>query len=346
MYIAYDEKNTNKKVFNNLRSFSLKNMDYKPSFLFRNGYINTVYPTYYRDVEGIEYKREKIITKDDDFLLLDWSFSKHKQHSSWLAIISHGLEGNSKRAYVKGMVRAFNSIGVDALAWNFRGCGGEINLKPEMYHSCKTDDLEDVLQYAINKGYKHIVLIGFSMGGNLSLYYAGVKKDSILPEIKGIIAFSVPVDLKDASETLAKHVNKIFMKRFLNMLEEKVKKKSVMFPDTVSYEGYDNIKNFKEFDDRYTAPLHGFKDANHYWKICSCAQYLEDIRITSLLVNAKDDPFLGKKCYPNNIKNQYLTVEFPKYGGHAGFVLNRKDGFYWSELRAIEFFKKDIIPKF
>lgn len=315
-------------------------MEYKPPFIFRSGYWNTIYPTIYRKVDGVNYKREKIDTPDGDFLIVDWSCPY--PDTKTLAIVSHGLEGNSERAYVKGMVKAFNSIGVNALGWNFRGCGGEINRKPEMYHSCKIEDLECVIKHAINKGYSSIVLIGFSMGGNLSLYYAGIKGKDIIPEIKGVIAFSVPVDIKDTSETLAKPKNKIFMKRFLRMLKEKIEAKKKIYPKLISSEGYEKIKNFKDFDDRYTAPLHGFKDAFHYWETCSCGQYLENIQVPSLLVNAKDDPFLGKNCYPENIKNPNLRVEFPKYGGHVGFVLKRKDGFYWSELRALEYFKENI----
>ncbi len=315
-------------------------MDYKPPFLFRSGYWNTIYPTYFRKVDGVTYRRERIETPDNDFLLLDWSVVNPE--SPYLVIVSHGLEGRSDRAYVMGMVKAFNSIGVNALAWNFRGCGGEANRKPEMYHSCKIEDLECVIRHAVTKGFQNIVLIGFSMGGNLSLYYAGKKGDKILKEIKGVIAFSVPLDIRDTSETLAKPVNKIFMKRFLKMLREKLEEKEKLFPEIISLKGYDSIKNFKDFDDRYTAPLHGFKDAYHYWETCSSKQYLEDIMVPALIVNAKDDPFLGKNCYPDNVKNPYLTLEYPRYGGHVGFVLKREDGFYWSELRALEFFKTEI----
>ncbi|BBB33606.1 conserved hypothetical protein [Thermotomaculum hydrothermale] len=315
-------------------------MEYKPSFLFRNGYISTIYPTYFRKVEGVNYRREKIDTFDDDFLLLDWS--EVSDNKDYLAIISHGLEGKSDRAYVRGMAKAFNSIGVNALAWNFRGCGGEPNKKPQMYHSCKIEDLECVIKHAIEKGYKNIVLVGFSMGGNLSLYYAGKMGDKILPQVKGVIAFSVPLDIRDVSETLAKPRNKIFMKRFLKMLREKIEVKSKMFPKIVSIEGYEKIKDFKDFDDRYTAPLHGFKNAYHYWETCSSKQYLENIKIPTLIVNAQNDPFLGDKCYPEEVKNKNITLLYPKYGGHVGFVLKRKDGLYWSELTAIDFFKEKI----
>ncbi len=317
-------------------------MEYKPPLVFRSGYWNTIYPTYFRRVEGVNYKRERIDTKDGDFLLLDWSLVN--PDTRWLVIVSHGLEGKSDRAYVKGMVKAFNNIGVNALAWNFRGCGGEINKKPQMYHSCKIDDLECVIEHAIKKGFEKIVLIGFSMGGNLSLFYAGKKGESILPEIKGVIAFSVPLDLKDSSETLTSPLNSIFMKRFLKMLKEKLEKKQKLYPEIISLEGYEKVKTFKDFDDRYTAPLHGFKDANHYWQTCSSGQYLENIRVPALLVNAKDDPFLGERCYPSNIKNSNLTIEYPRYGGHVGFVLKREDGLYWSDLRAIEFFKEKVLP--
>ncbi len=317
-------------------------MEYRPPFVFRSGYWNTIYPTYFREVEGIDYRREKIDTPDGDFLILDWSTVSS---SDWLVIVSHGLEGKTDRAYVKGMVKAFNLENINALAWNFRGCGGETNKKPQMYHSCKIEDLECVIKHAVKKGFSNIVLIGFSMGGNLSLYYAGKMGEKILPEVKGVIAFSVPLDIRDTSETLAKPVNKIFMKRFLKMLREKIEEKEKLFPDVVSLEGYEKIKNFKDFDDRYTAPLHGFRDAYHYWETCSSKQYLENIKVPTLIVNAKDDPFLGKNCYPEKVTNPNITLEYPKYGGHVGFVLKRDDGLYWSELRAVQFFKEKISLK-
>ena len=314
--------------------------DYKPRLLFRNGHIQSIFPSLFRKVSGVCYKRERIETPDDDFLDLDWSYAGGKI----LAVISHGLEGNSQRSYVKGMVKALNEANIDALAWNYRSCSGETNRQLRMYHNGSTDDLDFVIRHAIKKGYKNIVLIGFSMGGNLSLLYLGQQAEKHLTQLKGAVTFSVPLDLKDSSEQLSLGSNKIYMKRFLKMLHQKVKDKMELFPDKIDDIGYDQIKDFKDFDDRYTAPLHGFKNAEDYWSKCSSGSLLGRIKVPSLIVNAEDDPFLGELCYPyEQRKNPNVHLEIPKYGGHVGFMNQSISGKYWSESLSINFIQNLFI---
>ncbi len=136
--------------------------DYHPPLFLGNGHVQTIYPVLFRKVANVRYQRERITTPDDDFLDLDWS----RTHSNRLAIISHGLEGNSTRSYVKGMVRAVNEAGWDALAWNYRGCSGEPNTQLRSYHNGATDDLAAVIDHAASTGsYTEIALIGFSLRG-------------------------------------------------------------------------------------------------------------------------------------------------------------------------------------
>ena len=316
-----------------------KYYNYKPPLWHRNGHVQTVLPTLFRKVTGVHYQRERIETPDEDFLDLDWSCSNRKT----LAVISHGLEGDSQRAYVQGLARALNSTGIDCLAWNYRTCGGETNRQLRMYHNGATDDLDLVVRYAIAKGYTSIILVGFSMGGNLSLLYLGQQSGQVLPQLKGAVTFSVPVDLADSARQLSRWSNRIYMKRFLMMLHQKIKAKMVLFPDQIDDQGYDQIKDFKAFDDRYTAPMHGFKNAEDYWAKCSCGPLLARIRVPSLIVNAADDPFLAPSCYPDPQKfNPHVKVEIPKYGGHVGFMRRRINGEYWSETRTVAFIQGEI----
>ncbi len=192
------------------------NSNYKAPLFYRNRHVHTIIPTLLRKVEDVSYQRERIDTPDDDFLDLDWS----KVGSNSLAIISHGLEGHSDRAYVKGMVRAMNDEGIDALAWNYRGCGGESNRQLRLYHNGAIDDLHTVVNHAA-PAYQRIFLIGFSMGGNISLLYLGKREFSIPEPVKGCVTFSVPCDLTDASLALKRRENRIYMKRFLRLLREK-----------------------------------------------------------------------------------------------------------------------------
>lgn len=315
------------------------NSDYKPPLLYRNGHLHTILPTLFRKVDGVVYLRKRIVTPDDDFLDLDWS----KVGSRSLAIISHGLEGHTERAYVKGMVSTLNTAGIDALAWNFRGCSGEPNRRFRLYHNGATDDLATVIRYAAG-AYKQIFLVGFSMGGNLSLLYLGKQEFPIPDVIKGCVVFSVPCDLTDASVALARRGNSIYMKRFLKLLHEKVKMKQAQFPDRINDLNYDQLRTFKDFDDRYTAPLHGFDSAEDYWQKCSSAPWLENINMPTLIVSASDDPFLQGGCYPvEQCRNHpFLSLEVTRYGGHVGFIGKRRNGFYWSERRAVSFFSSII----
>jgi len=309
---------------------------YHPPLFFRNPHLQTLYPTLWRRVKGINYQRERIRTPDGDFLDLDWL----RQGRDKLVVISHGLEGDTQRAYVKGMARAARRRGYDVLAWNFRGCSGTPNLKPRFYHSGSDDDLEAVIDHVLEAyDYRAVMLVGFSMGGNVSLVYLGRRETDVDPRIKGCVVFSVPGDLADCSRALARPANRIYMKRFLKLLHAKVKATQARFPAMINDHDYHLINDFRAFDNRYTAPLHGFRDAEDYWQQCSSARFIPTIRVPTLLVSARDDPFLGPACYPfrQADANPFFTFETPLHGGHVGFISFNREKTYWSERRALDF---------
>jgi predicted alpha/beta-fold hydrolase len=312
---------------------------YNSPYYFFSGHLQTILPALFRKVGNIAYERERIITPDKDFLDLDWSGAG----SDKLAIISHGLEGDSQRPYVKGMVRTFNKKGWDVLAWNYRGCSGEANKICRSYHSGETNDLDYVIRYVLKKNkYPEIVLIGFSIGGNITLKYLGEQGENILPEIKASVCFSVPCHLESAAKHLSKLQNRIYLNRFLNSLRKKLNEKSKLIPGMPDLNGIDKIRDFFEFDERFTAPMNGFKSAHDYWEKSSSIFFIEKIRIPTLLVNAKNDPFLPPECFPVNEaeRNPFFFLEIPSSGGHCGFYERNEEGTYWSEKRAVEFVRK------
>ncbi|MBT3353701.1 MAG: alpha/beta fold hydrolase [Candidatus Scalindua sp.] len=312
--------------------------DYKAPLFLQNGHIQSIYPTLFRRFDTGFYERERIFTPDDDFLDIDWS----RTGSNKLAIISHGLEGNSHRNYVVGMVKMLNRNGWDALAWNYRSCSGEMNRRLRFYNSGTIDDLEVVIEHAAKiESYKEIVLIGFSMGGNLSLLYLGNKGSRIDSKIVRSVVFSVPCDLKASTRELAKFKNRIYMGRFLKTLHQKIRTKMKLMPGQINDDNYHLIKNFKDYDDRYTAPLHGFNNAEDYWSKCSSNRFIPEIKIPTLIVNARNDPFIADGCYPVNetSDSKCVYLETPRSGGHVGFMQFKRDKSYWSEERTIEFLK-------
>ena len=311
---------------------------YKAPLLCSNPHIQTIVPTLFRKVYGVTYQRERIETPDGDFLDLDWSRVGAKR----LAVVLHGLEGNSTRSYIMGMVKALNRSAWDALAVNFRGCGGEPNRKLRMYHSGETEDIQTVIRHVSElANYSELALVGFSLGGNVILKYLGEQRGKTHSMIKAVVTISVPCDLKASSVRISALMNRLYLKRFLGMLHEKMKAKALMAPEKIDLRGYDKIRTLKEFDDRYTAPLHGFKDAYDYYEKSSSRQFLNRISVPTLLINAADDPFLSASCYPveEAKANPNLFLEVPKHGGHVGFMASNNDGEYWSETRAVAFLK-------
>jgi predicted alpha/beta-fold hydrolase len=311
---------------------------YKAPALLFGSHLETIYPSLFRKVEGVIYERERITTPDHDFLDLDWL----RQGSKKLVIISHGLEGNSDRAYVRGMAKIFFNHGFDILAWNYRGCSGEMNRKIRFYHSGATDDLDFTIRHAASLGYDEINLVGFSLGGNLTLKYLGEKGDALNLIIKKAATFSVPLNLKTSCEKISAPSNWIYSQRFLKSLKKKVVDKSKLISE-INTEPLDRIKTLLEFDNIYTAPLHGFRNAVDYYEQCSAIRFLSNIKRPALVVNALNDPFLSPDCYPSEFATHpYLTFEYPDRGGHVGFSLFSKNGLYWSELRALHFIQSRL----
>ena len=285
-----------------------------PSLLF-NAHLETIYPALFRKVTAPDYTQERIVTSDNDFLDLDWL----KIDSSHLVIISHGLEGNTSRAYMRGMALACYKAGYDALTWNFRGCSEEMNRQLRFYHSGATDDLESVIRHALSKGnYQHISLVGFSLGGNLTLKYLGERGDSVHPSIKSAVTFSVPMNLHTGCLKISKRTNWLYSQRFLNSLKTKVKLKSEKMKG-LDISGIDKINSLLEFDNRYTAPIHGFRDALHYYEECSSVNFVQKIKIPTLIVNAKNDPFLSQECYPIDLLKDHpkVKLEIPESNSSA-----------------------------
>lgn len=312
---------------------------YHPPLFYGNGHLQTILPALLRRVDGVHYRRERIDTPDGDFLDLDWSQVGARR----LVVLSHGLEGSADRSYIRGMARALNDHGWDVLAWNYRGCSGEPNRTLRFYHSGATDDLDLVIQHLLARDqWDEIALIGFSLGGNLTLKYMGEYEGSLDRRITRAVAFSVPCDLRSSAFKLARPANALYMRRFIRTLTAKVREKMIRMPGELEDRGLATMRTFLEFDDRYTAPLHGFRDAEDYWARSSSRRYLDAIRRPTLLVNAANDPFLAPECFPlrEAERSRYLYLEIPGTGGHVGFP-PRTPGYYWMEERALRFLSDD-----
>ncbi len=306
-----------------------------------NPHVQTIFPALFRRIRRMRWKRERLGLPDGDFVDLDWM----SQASSRLMIISHGLEGSSRRAYVAGLARAAYRNDWDVLAWNFRGCSGEMNRLPRFYHSGASEDLAAVVQHAAGLGrFEQIVVAGFSLGGNLTLKFLGEESPASEHVSAGVV-ISVPCDLKAAAETMGAPSRSFYMRRFRNDILSKWERKRRRFPDRIPRPDRSKHRTFRVIDDIFTAPLHGFGTAEKYWASCSANAFLDRIRKPVLIVSAQDDPFLAPSCYPTEVasRSAHVHLEVPSRGGHVGFLDHlRSDDDLWSERRTITFLKEQL----
>lgn len=314
--------------------------DYRPPLPFCSGNLATLYPPLLRRAPACSPLPRRIETPDGDFLDMDMHPSRNGA-ARRLAIISHGLEGNSRKKYVLGMAAMATGLGLDAACWTQRGCGPEPNRLPRLYHSGETGDLHTVITHCLGTGgYDEVVLMGFSMGGNQILKYLGEAPDRVPPQVKGAAVFSVPCDLSSAERVISRAALGIYLEYFMRGLRAKVRAKAREFPAIYDASRLRGIDSLRAFDDRYTAPINGFADAEDYYARSSCARVLDGVGVPALLVNARNDPFLTSRCLPvaQARRNPCLLLEMPRFGGHVGFV-GQGDA-YWSETRAREFLVK------
>ncbi len=320
---------------------------YRPPLLLWNGHLQTIVPALWRTVPDVTYQRERLELADGDFLDLDW-YRPHAARPATVALISHGLEGDSDRPYVRGMARALAAAGADVLAWNYRSCGsGGPNRLLRAYHLADTADLHTVLTHALAAGpYRTAWLAGFSAGGNITLKYLGEDPARVPAAVIGAVAFSAPVELAASARHISRWQNRVYLRRFLASLRGKLALKARQHPGAVDLTGYEALGSFEAFDDRYTAPLHGFASAAAYYAHASSRQYLAGIRVPTLLMQAANDPFLPwPACYPvaEAEASAALYLEIPRAGGHCGFAetLPGRPGpeRYYSERRAVEFLR-------
>lgn len=307
---------------------------YRPPLALPGGHAQTVVPALFRTVEGVRYRRQRLDLPDGDFLDLDVLPASGARVRSRAVLIAHGLEGSSERAYVRGMAKAVAARGWDAVAWNHRGCSGEPNRLLRAYHSGATEDLAAVVDWALARGYTSLGLVGFSLGGNVTLKYVGDLGEALAPEIVGAVGISVPVDLAASGEVMEAWDRRLYMKRFVGSIARKAEEKATRYDDAPDPEPIPRMTTFTQIDDHVTAPLHGFDSAADYYARCSSLPVLGQVAVPTLLASARNDPFLAPSCFPEHIANPLFRLVAPEAGGHVGWPQRPLAGELWSETVA------------
>lgn len=318
----------------------LTDSTFRPHPLLANGHIQTIWPVLLPHGICIPWVKERLELDDGDFLDLSWLRYPPGHGSGRLVVLSHGLEGSADGLYIRTMTAALHKEGWDVLAWNFRGCSGEPNRLLRSYHSGESQDLRTLIE-GKSGDYDQVALVGFSLGGNITLKYLGEQPPH--PKVLAGAAISSPVDLAASARTLDQlWSNKLYLHRFLVSLISKIEEKHHRFPGKLDVRGLNRIRTFREFDDRYTAPLHGFADAADYWARCSSKPLLPRITVPTLIISARNDPFLPAECFPfaEAEANSLVELDVPASGGHVGFVESNSRTTSWLEGRVAGFLQR------
>lgn len=314
-----------------------------PPFWQPGGHLQTILPGLFRRVKGVEYLRERIETPDSDFLDLDWAHCA--EPSSRLVIITHGLEGDSRAQYCLGTAKLFTKNGWDALAWNCRSCSGEMNRAFRMYHHGDTADIGTVVSHVLATGcYDTLALVGYSMGGNITLKYVGTGGQNLPSQVRAAVAFSAPCDILAGADVLDRWDNWLYKTRFLSFLKKKIRRKDRQFPGRLDVSKLKLVRRWRDFDEYFSAPICGFSSAAEFHDQASAKNFVAGTRIPTLLVSALNDPILTPECFPIEIAKEhpYLYLELPYQGGHCGFQVKGAGEFSWAERRAFDFVDAQI----
>ena len=322
--------------------------DFRPALWAPGPHAQTLLARVLRPAEWPPARRERLLTPDDDFLDLDWGVDPGP--GSPIVLVIHGLEGSARRRYVRNACRELERSGLWPVALNLRGCSGEPNRALHFYHSGKTDDPAFVLATLRERhpGRK-IGALGFSLGGNMLLKLMGERDDGGLGLLDAAVAMSVPYDLAAGCALLERSpMGRAYSAYFLRSLKGKVLLKRDRLGRVLDLEGAAAARTIWEFDDRVTAPLHGFESAAAYYEESSSVRYLSGIDTPTFLLHAVDDPFLPPDSIPHRETeaNPVLVLALERCGGHVGFLEGTPwDPSFWAEEEAARFLADHLLSE-
>ena len=311
---------------------------FKPAWWCPGPHCQTLWSRLTRYTPPVALRRERLELPDGDFIDLDWVESG----TGPIVIVLHGLEGSSDSPYARGILRAVERRGWRGLVMHFRGCSGEPNRLARSYHSGDTDDLAYLVDTLRRREPDTaLATVGFSLGGNVLLKWLG-KSGSHAP-LSAAVAVSVPFVLSNAAERLQHGFSRVYQWQLLRSLRKTVAEKSRRMELPLRSRNFSALKSFRDFDEHVTAPLHGFDSADHYYTVSSSRQYLKGIAVPTLMLQARDDPFMTEEAIPRRDElSGTVTLELSARGGHVGFVAGvwpwRPR--YWLEERIPDYLEK------
>ncbi len=313
-------------------------MYHAPAWL-PGGHLQTIFPALCLKPDLPDLRRERWSTPDQDFIDIDFLDSPGSQA---LVVLFHGLEGSSRSHYARALLRLLAQRGYAGAIPHFRGCSGELNQAPRFYHSGDSQEIGWILQRMRElAGPRKLYAAGVSLGGNALLRWLGEQQHQA-SLVDAAAAVSAPLNLAAGGAALGKGMNRLYTQMFLRTLKPKCELKLQQYPGLFNRQAMLSARNLYEFDNVVTAPLHGYRDTDDYWQRASAGPILTDIRVPTLVLNARNDPFLPAHHLPQRASSSVL-LEYPVGGGHVGFAQGQLPGHVdWLPQRLLRFFEQAL----
>ena len=307
------------------------------------GHLQTIVPALLSPAPAVHYRRERWNTPDGDFIDLDWVGTA--AHAP-LVVLFHGLEGSSQSHYAKALMAKALALGWNGCVPHFRGCSGEPNRAPRAYHAGDSAEVGWIVAQ-LRRRYPDIALFlaGVSLGGNQLLKWLGERGLAARRQVTAAAGVSAPLDLTACGKVLDHGINRhVYTRSFLKTLKPKALDKLREFPELADYRQIAAARSFKEFDRYFTAPVHGFIDHHDYWHHASSKPLLKSIAVPTLVLNARNDPFMPESALPGRDEvAPCVELDFPHHGGHVGFAQGSFPGrIDWLPNRLTGFFARHL----
>ncbi|UOD31525.1 alpha/beta fold hydrolase [Massilia violaceinigra] len=298
------------------------------------GHLQTMVPAVAIARPAVAFRRERWEAPDGDFVDVDFVDGEPGQP---LVVLFHGLEGSSASHYARALMAAVAARGWSGAVPHFRGCSGEPNRAPRFYHSGDANEVDWIVRRLRTRAQGRLYTAGVSLGGNALLRWLG-ESQSRAGIVDAAVAVSAPLDLARGGEALSSGVNMVYTRMFLKTLKPKCLAKLEQFPGLFERDALMNARDLYAFDNVVTAPLHGYRDTIDYWNRASAKHVLGDITVPTLVLNARNDPFLPGRYLPASASHA-VTLEYPEHGGHVGFAVGNPPGrLDWLPRRILGFF--------
>jgi len=315
---------------------------YRAPWWLPGSHLQTIYPYLVLRSTPPVYQRERIDTPDGDFVEFDWVDANRDAPT---VVLFHGLEGCSRSHYARNLMRAVAARGWRGVVAHFRGCSGEPNRLQRAYHSGDASEIDWMLRLIASRTNNIVFAVGVSLGGNALLKWLAREQQDACSVVAAASAISAPIDLMVAGHRLSKGLNRFYGLHFLRTLKPKALEKLSRYPDAVRARRVRAARSLREFDDAFTAPVHGYRDVLDYWTRASTISELGKIAVPTLIVHARNDPFLPGQFLPSTQQeNNHIEFEFTDQGGHVGFVTGAFPGnLSWLPQRVLGFLEANSV---